>query len=106
MKVEFSVLLSCLASTVSAGSFVYSFDQSDVVPLQQQRQPIKALPARKREEHADYASKNHLFPAIHPDLDRSDVANLLARKNHSLFYTQYGGTRTKLTGIRYHNTAD
>ncbi|KAG9569602.1 hypothetical protein KCU71_g2008, partial [Aureobasidium melanogenum] len=48
-------------------------------------------PLRKREEPVGYQSHNHLFPAIHPHLDKRDVAHLHSRQEHSLFYTKDGG---------------
>lgn len=93
MKVSFSLLLAWVMAASAADSFVYSFDQRDVKPLKPQRAPIIHQPLRKREEPADYASHNHLFPAIHPHLDRRDTVHLHSRQEHSLFYTKDGGIR-------------
>lgn len=91
MRTDFSISLLWLVTAASAESFVYSFDQRDVQPLKQQRGPAMAPSAHKRDEKSDYASHNHLFPAVHPDLDTKDLGNLHSRRQHSLFYTQNGG---------------
>lgn len=84
-------LLALLVSAVIADSFVYSFDQRDVKPLKAQRAPVMNEPLRKRDEPPDYQSHNHLFPAIHPSLNKRDVQHLHSRQDHSLFYTKNGG---------------
>lgn len=94
MKGFLSLLLIWVVTARAADSFVYTFDQRDVKPLKPQRAPIVEQPLRKREEPADYQSHNHLFPAIHPHLDKRDVVHLHSRQEHSLFYTKDGGIRT------------
>ncbi|KAG9664792.1 hypothetical protein KCU64_g425, partial [Aureobasidium melanogenum] len=91
MKGFLSLLLIWVVTARAADSFVYSFDQRDVKPLKPQRAPVIEQPLRKREEPAGYQSHNHLFPAIHPHLDKRDVVHLHSRQEHSLFYTQDGG---------------
>ncbi|KAG9511916.1 hypothetical protein KCV07_g9837, partial [Aureobasidium melanogenum] len=91
MKGFLSLLLIWVVTARAADSFVYTFDQRDVKPLKPQRAPIIEQPLRKREEPAGYQSHNHLFPAIHPHLDKRDVVHLHSRQEHSLFYTKDGG---------------
>lgn len=94
MKGTLSLLLVWIVTACAADSFVYSYDQRDVKPLKPQRAPIVHQPLRKREAAAGYQSHNHLFPAIHPHLDRRDEVHLHSRQEHSLFYTKDGGIRT------------
>lgn len=95
MKVAAFFQLAWLAALTNAdteaGTFTYSYNQRDVKPLKLQRAPIMAEPMRKREEPAHYQSHNHLFPAIHPGLNKRDIQHLHSRAAHTLFYTKNGG---------------
>lgn len=96
-----TLLLLFFVSAVFADSFVYSFDQRDVKPLKPKRAPIMEQPLQKRDKPADYQSHNHLFPAVHPSLNKRDVQHLHSRQDHSLFYTKNGGICTCDIAIKY-----
>lgn len=108
MKLTKASLLSWLATVVvtaaaAEGPIVYSYDQQDVKPLRRtKRTPIVAEPVQSRDEKPKhYQPGSHLFPAIHPHLDKRDVQHLHTRQAQKLFYTKNGGI-CKCTTIFLH----
>ncbi|KJX93913.1 hypothetical protein TI39_contig4239g00007 [Zymoseptoria brevis] len=101
MKSITASLLSCLAAGVAFAAAdslptVYSYNQRDVEPLRRtKRTPIAAEPLQGRDAPPHYQSGSHLFPAIHPNLNRRDVQHLHKRQAATLFYSKNGGIYLK-----------